>query len=86
MKPSTRIRIRKSLLLLPLLIGMAPVAFAAQETYSDDEVVKAANTFFANGALHPDLPSLGATAVIIHVVAVGRESAGSKRRGKGIVQ
>ena len=49
MSHSNGIWIRK-LLLLPLLIGLAPVALAAQDTYSDDEVVKAANTFFANGA------------------------------------
>jgi hypothetical protein len=37
-------------LLLPLLFSTAPLASAAQDSYSDDEVVKAANTFFANGA------------------------------------
>jgi hypothetical protein len=39
-----------ALLLAPLLFGAAPQLQAAQDTYSDDEVAKAANAFFANGA------------------------------------
>jgi len=49
MMQSPRFWIR-ALLLLAALLSAAPLASAAQETYSDDEVAKAANAFFANGA------------------------------------
>jgi hypothetical protein len=39
-----------ALMLTAVVIAAMPQAQAAQETYSDDEVAKAANAFFANGA------------------------------------
>jgi hypothetical protein len=39
-----------TLVLAPIFLLAAPLASAAQDTYSDDEVIKAAGTFFSNGA------------------------------------